>query len=309
MIALGPQEEVDFMFRCSPRIDRRGAGVGWLYVTDRRIAFESDRLGLCFGIRPSCMDGQRTRGRNRFMFTWVEPDADALWRYLFDARIEKWDRWRPEASYVVQVLQDAVFGSAGPMGAGWRSRDGRVYNRIAEDGRRISALGGKTPEDQRTYRRWRTVWGRVSDMDFDFFGGRRGERDWLERLHDSKIRDAQTRTGKLAQECRGRAKAVKRAPDPKNTGVTPESLRESYEKYVVQRRILQIIKSERGLYTFGRQMDMRTAELRAVLTMLHRRGEDISRITPQSNVQSAMVRARRDIEKFQERLAVKLPTA
>ena len=46
MIRIEADEEMDFMFRANAKIDGRKVGSGWLYVTDVRVVFESDKHGI-----------------------------------------------------------------------------------------------------------------------------------------------------------------------------------------------------------------------------------------------------------------------
>lgn len=300
MILLKSNETVDFMFRCYSKIDKKSVGSGWLYITNLRIAFESDRYGLCFIINPTFMDSQRSYGTKRFKFTWTESNIDILWRYVFEGKIESWDNWQPSASYVIGVLQDALL----PAGAVWCSHKDDMYNQIYKTGKKMSQLGGKTPEEQREYRRWREVWGRIQDMDFDFSHGVY-DNSTLERLNKLKIENIQLQLNNFNRKYREKSKTALGKQLPLYGDVV--STEELQMQCVVQKRILQIIQQEFDQYTFGCHIDLRINELRDVLCEMYKQNKDISEYVPPSNVQSAMVQAYADMEKFQERMTVDLP--
>ena len=300
MILLKSNETVDFMFRCYSKIDKKSVGSGWLYITNLRIAFESDRHGLCFIINPAFMDSQRSYGTKRFKFTWTESNIDILWRYVFEGKIESWDNWQPSASYVIGVLQDALL----PAGAVWCSHKDDMYNQIYKTGKKMSQLSGKTPEEQREYRRWREVWGRIQDMDFDFSHGVY-DNSTLERLNKLKIENIHLQLNNFNRKYREKSKTALGKQLPLYGDVV--STEELQMQCVVQKRILQIIQQEFDQYTFGCHIDLRINELRDVLCEMYKQNKDISEYVPPSNVQSAMVQAYADMEKFQERMTVDLP--
>lgn len=312
MILSKSGEVIDFMFRCRPVIDKTKVGLGWLYITNLRIAFESDRCGLCFAIHPSVLDSQRAYGSGRFKFTWTEQNDSVYWRYAFDGEIKKWNDWQPAASYVVEVLQDAVYSDTGLLAAGWRIHNGIWYNKMSQISKKIPSLTGKTPEEQRMYRQWRETWGHIIDMDFDFLHGKH-DNSTLRRLNDLKIENARLCLNNLDKQYKWQSKytrnstVTKKQSAPDGQTITPERVKKLHAQYVVQKRILQIIKQERKHYTFGRHIDLRMAELYDVLYEMHTQGKDISEYVPPSNIQSAMVQAHRDIAKFQEKLTVQLP--
>lgn len=300
VILLKSNETTDFMFRCHSKIDKKSVGSGWLYITNLRIAFESDRYGLCFTINPAFMDSQRSYGTKRFKFTWTESNNDILWRYVFEGKIELWDNWQPPASYVIGVLQDALL----PAGTVWRSDKDDMYNQIYKTGKKMSQLSGKTPEEQREYRRWRKVWGRIQDMDFDFSHGVY-DNSTLERLNKLKIENIHLQLNNFNRKYREKSKtALGKQLTLSGDVISTEELQ---MQCVVQKRILQIIQQESDQYTFGCHIDLRINELRDVLCEMYRQNKDISEYVPPSNVQSAMVQAYEDMEKFQERMTVDLP--
>lgn len=314
MIVLRPGEEVDFMFRTSAKIDRKKVGSGWFYLTEQRLAFESDKHGICFEIKPMAVDGQKGCRWGRFKFTWIEETPRGRWRFLFEGKVEKWDGWKPTSKHVAWLIQGASYGTRGLLGAGWRSHKGEVYNEIKLSDEALASLHGRTPEEQWTYRRWRTVKALLKDGDFDFACGKYDNSESLERLNRKKIvlvkldlrdyRRESRRVHRLADEA---IRDPKKRAKMEREGITPKVLESHREKCAVQERILEIIKGEYKEYTFGKHLDRRVDELRDTLGRMYRRNEDISSCVPPSAVRPAMAQARKDIEEFRRRLTVKLP--
>ena len=314
MILLEIGEEMDFMFRTSAKIDGRKVGSGWFYSTDRRLVFESDKYGVCFSIKPTDVDGQKAQRWGRFKFTWVEETSRGPWRFLFQGKIEAWNGWKPKASYVEWVLQDASYSKHHLLAGGWRVYKGTVYNQIhALDGM-VQNFSGKTPEEQRLYRIWRTTRAMLQDDDFDLINGKYDNDKTLGRLHKIDVKGIKIWLERFRREYAEALKKVEDAaggPDGEATlereGITPESLEGQRIKCAVQERILQIVEDECDGYTFGRQTELRVKELREVLTEMCRRNEDISGVVPPTRVESAIIQARKDIEEYRRRLTVKLP--
>ena len=313
MILLKDNEEMDFMFRCKARIDGRRVGSGWFYITDRRAAFESDRHGLCFTIQNTSIDGWKAGRWDRFKFTWVEQTTRGPWRFPFEGRLEKWNGWKPTPKYVAWLLEGISYGAKGPMGAGWRRHPamGFVYNEIQLAHERLDELSGRTPEEQRTYRRWRYTKALLEDKDFSFEQGRY-DNDNLQEIHAINIEAEDISRARFEREYRRDLKAFESADDAGRAalagrGITKESLEDRRVQCAVQRRIVQILRREYKGYTFCSQLERRVEELRDILIEMCVAGRSISRYTPPTGVQSAMVEARRDVAEFRRRLAVKLP--
>lgn len=313
MILMKDGEEMDFLFRCKARIDGRGVGSGWFYVTDRRVAFESDKHGLCFTTPNTSIDGQKAGYWGRFKFTWIEQTAKGPWRFLFQGKLEKWDGWKPKASYVEWLLRGVSYGAKGPMGAGWRWEPKMkfVYNEIQLAGARVLEMSGETPEDQRTYRRWRYTKAMLEDDDFSFEQGKY-DNDNLERIHAIYIKTENTSRAKFEREYRRDAKAFESADEAgrralEKRGITERALEDRKIQCAVQRRIVQILRREYRGYTFCSQLPQRVDELRDALIEAYMAGQNISRHVPPTNVHSAMVEARRDVAEYRRKLKVRLP--
>lgn len=319
MILIEPGEEVDFMFRASAKIDGRKVGSGWFYSTDRRLVFESDKHGVCFSVKPTDVDGQKAQRWGRFKFTWVEETARGPWRFLFEGKIEKWNGWKPSSAYVEWVLQDASYSKQRLLSAGWRTHKGTIYNQLLVIGEMVPEMSGKTPEEQRLYRIWRTAMVMGRDGDYDLLRGKydnNSEEESLVKLNVQKIKTARAWLVRYTRDYQEALEKAESASDDsagqaalEREGITPESLEEMRIKWIVQERIIQIVKSEYSTYTFGKQLNRRADELRPILTEMCMSSEDISGIVPPTKVESAMIQARKDIEEFRQRLAVKLPLA
>lgn len=317
MILIEPGEEMDFMFRASAKIAGRKVGSGWFYSTDRRLVFESDKYGVCFSIKPTDVDGQKAQRWGRFKFTWVEETGRGPWRFLFKGKIEKWNGWKPSPAYVEWVLQDASYSKQYLLAGGWRTHKGTIYNQLFIIGDMVPDMSGKTPEDQRLYRIWRTARAMGRDGDYDLLQGKydnNSEKESLVKLNVQKVKTARAWLGRYTRDYQeALAKAESAADGPggqaalEREGITPESLEEMRIKCVVQERIIEIVEDERMTYTFGRHLNQRADELRPVLTEMCRSNQDISEVVPPTRVVSAMVQARKDIEEFRRRLTVKLP--
>ena len=313
MIVLKGGEEMDFMFRCKARIDGRRVGSGWFYVTDQRVAFESDRYGLCYTTQNTSIDGWK-RGRwGKFKFTWIEQTGRGPWRFLFEGKPEKWDGWKPTPSYVVWLLEGISYGMKGPMAAGWRRHPkmGFVYNEIQLANARLDELTGRTPEEQRTYRRWRYTKALLEDKDFTFEQGRYDNHN-LQEIHAIGIKAEDISRAKFEREYRRDLKAFEEAGAAgraalEKRGITQESLDDRRIQCMVQRRIVQILRREYKGYTFCSQLERRVEELRDILIEMCVAGRGISRCMPPTNVQSAMVQARRDVAEFRRKMTVRLP--
>lgn len=317
MLLMQPGEEMDFMFRASAKIDGRKVGSGWFYSTDRRLVFESDKHGVCFSVKPTAVDGQKAQRWGRFKFTWVEETSRGPWRFLFQGKIEKWNGWKPRSSYVEWVLQDASYSGTPRLSAGWRTHKGTTYNQLMVLTEMVPDMSGKRPEQQRLYRIWRTAWAMGRDGDFDLFHGKydnNSEEESLVELNRLKVSTTRKWLNRFTREYKEALARVEGAADGpegqaalEREGITAESLEEMRIKCVVQERILQIVSSEYPTYTFGKQLNQRTDELRPILTEMCRRGEDVSGVVPPTRVESAMIQARKDIEEFRRRMVVKLP--
>ena len=313
MITLRDGEEMDFMFRCKARIDGRRVGSGWFYVTDRRVAFESDKHGFCFTTPNTSIDGWKAGRWSGFKFTWIEQTARGPWRFRFEGKLEKWDGWKPTSGYIAWLLEGVSYGTKGHMGAGWRRHPkmGFVYNEIQVANARIDELTGRTPEEQRTYRRWRYTKALLEDKDFTFEQGRY-DNDNLQEIHTISIKTQDIIRARFEREYRRDLKAFEKAGEAgraalEKRGVTKESLDDRRIQCAVQRRIVQILRREYKGYTFCSQLQWRVEELRDVLIEMCMDGQNISRCVPPTNVQSAMVQARLDVAEFRRKMTVKLP--
>lgn len=296
MIRIEPDEEMDFMFRANAKIDGRKVGSGWLYVTDARVVFESDKHGICFDVPATSIDSQKKCWFGRFKFTWIENTEKGRWRFLFEGKIQPWDGWKPKPGFVTMVIRTASYGTTGKLGAGWRS-DGLVYNEYMIMGVGVRKLTGHTPEHQRMYKRWRLNKAMREDGDFDFLHGKYDNAKELPRLLKTQLRGVKAKAGRCGREYK---KAVK-------DGADADTIKYMYIRYIVHKRIVQIIKTEYKTYTFGSQTKQRGRELRRILTRMCNEGKSIAQATPPTKVVSAMIQARKDVDKFQERLKVRLP--
>lgn len=296
MIRIEPEEEMDFMFRAKAKIDGRKVGSGWLYVTDARVVFESDKHGMCFSVPATSIDSQKKYWLGRFKFTWVENTEKGRWRFLFEGKIEPWDGWKPKAKFVTMVIRTASYGTTGEMGAGWR-KNKILYNEYMIMGAGVRQITGHSPEQQRFYKRWRLNKAMREDGDFDYLYGKYDNAKTLPKLLETQFKGVGIVKDRYSREYK---KAVEDGKDA-------EVLKEMYIRYAVQRRIWQIIKTEYKTYTFGSQTKQRVTELRQILTQMYKEGKSITRANPPTKVVSAMIQARKDVEKFQEHLKVRLP--
>lgn len=251
---------------------------------------------MCFSVPATSIDSQQKCWFGRFEFTWIENTEKGRWRFLFEGKIESWDGWKPRTSFVNMVIRTAAYGTTGKLGAGWRS-DGFVYNEYMIMGHGIPGLSGHKPEHQRMYKRWRLNKAMRQDGDFDFLCGKYDNGKTLPKLLETQLRGIMARKDRYGSEYK---KAVE-------SGQDAQLVKDLYIRYVVQRRIWQIIKTEYKTYTFGTQTKQRTQELRQILTQMCNEGKSITRVTPPTKVVSAMIQARKDVEKFEERLKVRLP--
>ena len=122
----------------------------------------------------------------------MEETGRGPWRFLFKGKIEKWNGWKPSPAYVEWVLQDASYSKQYLLAGGWRTHKGTIYNQLFIIGDMVPDMSGKTPEDQRLYRIWRTARAMGRDGDYDLLQGKydnNSEKESLVKLNVQKVKN------------------------------------------------------------------------------------------------------------------------